>query len=1231
MGLKSGIPIRSPLLRWTALAIVMLLTVPLLAQTGARIDGTVADQTGAVVPNAKITALNVKTQIAKQATSNAQGLYLITPVDPGIYNITVEATGFTKSVMNGVEVNVAGTYTADFKLTVGSTSESVEVVANQVTVQTSESAISRAITLKDIDTLPQLGRTPITLAVYQPGVQINPGDTSYSRVSGQRLGSNNTTLDGIDVNDSVVPRLGLSMTANNTDSVGEFRIVSQGAKAEYGRNAGGQVELITRSGTNTMHGNAFDYLRNTVLNANDFFNKNFVGTPTPRPKFIQNMFGGSYGGPILKNKLFIFGNYQGVRTRQEVIRNRTVYTAAAKQGIFTYCTITPAAGTPCPDANRSTYNFAAADLRAIGVDPQVKKILALIPNPNNTDIGDGMNTAGFRFNNPNNSYSDQFTIKGDYNITDRMKTFLRWSWQRNSSIDSLNSADAPYPGMATGTQGGHRWGYSIGHDWVISNTLANEVRVGHQSATTNFLRPQRLQGPTYITNLVTDPISSAYAQGRNSPVYDIIDNMTWTKGNHIFKWGGKIAFTKQWGFRDDGIWYNVTTSSTANGNTPTVPATLSAISSAQKTQYQSLYNDMMGRMDSVAHTWYSNDLNSFQDAGISRSRNHSLKEHGYFFQDDWKMFRNFTVNLGVRWELFLPPVELDGRQATIANAGQITPTNTSTALTIQKSSEWYKTDWNNFAPRAGFAWDVKGDGKTAIRGNYGLFYDRNTGATVSLADLNTPGFSQSATLFPQTMSAAQLASYGCSAPLGDVRFNDCVPISAKPAAPSLTLPVSTRTTSIVLFNPSLRTGYVHSFSLTMQREVVRNTILEVGYVGALGVKLFMDRDFNQLRTPGDFLQSFKELQTYNAGGAFTGALAPATNTLVKAFMGYSQSTANATYAPTAGQPCSAQPNPLLCANRQAIAQLGATNITNGNVGTAANTLDRSFNSLYAGAGLPQTYLRNYPQFNQVIVGTNDGHSYYNALQVSVRRYVGALRVNANYTFSRSIDTLNPGGSATSSAADGNGFTSVLDNFNLRSNKAISDFDHHHSFNGSVIYAMPFGAGQRFGSSWPKWLDTAIGGWEIGELIIVQDGAPFTVSSTRTTFSNVSNTYANFNGPSRHIGQIVYKPDGSVWWLSANDLNNFSYPAAGEYGNVGRNVFRLPGYFDIDMSLVKRFKITERHVVTFRAEAYNLLNKTNFSGLSTSLTTPSTFGKLSSTTGPAGTSARNLQLTLRYDF
>lgn len=1188
MGFLSGWRSRQTIATLLAILVIALLSVSAFAQLNTgRITGTVTDPSGAVVPNAKVVAVNVKTQAMKEVVTNEQGNYVITAVQPGVYTLTATATGFSKTVINNLTVEVSGTSEANFSMKVGSGSETVEVSANAVAVQTAESAKSNVITMKDIDTLPSLGRTPITLAVFQPGVQVNPGDVSFSRINGQRQGSNNTTLDGIDVNDSVVPRLGLSLTANNTDSVGEFRIITQGAKAEYGRNAGGQVEMITRSGTNTFHGNAFDYLRNTVLNANDYFNKNTL-TPSERPKFIQNIFGGSFGGPIKHNRLYVFGNYQGRRTRQEVIRNRTVLTAAAKQGIFTYKDSTGV----------HTYSIVANDPRGIGIDPQVKKVFAMLPDPNNFDTGDALNTGGFRFNNPSNSFEDQFTIKGDANITSKMSVFLRWSWQRNSSIDSLNSADATFPGQVPGTQGGHRWGNSIGGDYTITNSLVNEFRYGHQSAQVAFNRPARLAGPTWISNLFTDPISSAYAQGRNSPVDDIIDNVTKTWNNHVFKFGMKYSRTGQYGYNDGGIWYNIT-AALANSNVPNVPAALASLPSGTQTTFQNLYNDVLGRMDTVAHTFYSNDLATFQSPGVSRVRNHILQEHGYYFQDDWKISRNLSLNLGVRWELFLPPVEADGIQASVQNPGQITPTNNSTALTIQKSTKWYNTDWNNFSPRIGFAWDIMGDGKTALRGNYGVFYDRMVGATVSLADGNTPGFSSSGSSFPQTLTAAQLTAAGCgSAPVGDVRFNDCVPLAATPAAPQLVVPVSNRSTSIVLFNPNLRTGYVHSFGLNIQREITRNTIVEAGYIGNLGVKLFMDRDFDQMHIDGDFLAAFKEIQANIA----TGSAVSATNTLVKIF----GSTA------------------------AAITALGKSNFQNGNVGAAANTLDRSNNSKYAAAGLSQTYLRSYPQFNQLIVGTNDGRSYYHALQLSVRRNTGALRMAANYTYSKSIDNI---------SVDGNGFTTAIDNYNLLANRAVGDADHRHSFNTSVSYALPFGAGKRFGSGMPKWADTIVGGWEIGQVWIVQDGTVFTVNSQRTTrhltgtgTTGGSTTWADYNG-NEQIGNVIHNSDGTVQWFTAAQIANFAFPAAGTYGTSGRNGFRGPGYFDVDASLVKRFKVTERHVVTFRAEAYNLFNKANFTnpGVNMNNIATGTFGRLTGTTGPAGTSARNLQLTLRYDF
>jgi hypothetical protein len=336
--------------------------------------------------------------------------------------------------------------------------------------------------------------------------------------------------------------------------------------------------------------------------------------------------------------------------------------------------------------------------------------------------------------------------------------------------------------------------------------------------------------------------------------------------------------------------------------------------------------------------------------------------------------------------------------------------------------------------------------------------------------------------------------------------------------------------------------------------------------------------------------------------------------------------ANIPYAPLANTACSGQPNPNLCAAWATTVQLGQSNFSLGNVGAAANTLDRSFNSRYSAAGLPQTYLRSFPQFNQVIVGTNDGRSYYDALQLSVRRNMSGLRLNANYTWSKSIDNI---------SVDGNGFTTLVDNLKPALNKALGDFDHRQSFNASFTYALPVGTNKMLGGNMPRWLNTIAGDWEVGSIILVQDGVLFTVNSQRTTrhlsgtgTTGTSTTWENYTGD--RSGGAHYQSDGSVLWFTAAQIANFSAPAAGEYGTSGRNGFRGPGYFNVDTSLVKKFKITENQGITFRAEAYNMLNKPNFTNPGTTITS-STFGKIAGTTGPTGTSARNLQLTLRYDF
>ena len=346
----------------------LALAVALAAQTsGARLGGDILDPSGARIAGAVVTVVNDNTGGRGSTTSDDQGSFLFPSLAPGAYTVAVEARGFSRKVLRRFDLSASEIANEVITLEVGDVAATIEVQASasETRVQTADAQISRIVTMREIDTLPQIDRDPMVLANLQPGAAYNG---SFTRIDGTRQGSSNITVDGISANEGVAPRLGYSVNSNNTDSIGEFRIVLNGGKAEYGRNGGAQVELITRSGANRWSGNAFEYLRNTLLNANDFFN-NTSGNPTP--KLIQNRFGASLGGPIRRNRAFFFANYQSTRTAQDVVRNRLVMTPEAKRGLFRW--IPPGTSTV------QTFDIAHNDPRGIGIDPRICEASVRVP------------------------------------------------------------------------------------------------------------------------------------------------------------------------------------------------------------------------------------------------------------------------------------------------------------------------------------------------------------------------------------------------------------------------------------------------------------------------------------------------------------------------------------------------------------------------------------------------------------------------------------------------------------------------------------------------------------------------------------------------------------------------------------------------------------------------------------------------------------------------------------
>ena len=1159
------------------------------AQVPARLEGTVEDQSNATVPGAKITLVNDKTKARLDTIAGADGHFTFPAIQPGTYTLTTEAQGFRKATTTMLEVNVGVSLRQEIHLEVGNVTESVTIEANAIAIQTSDATISRAVTLRDIDTLPQLGRGPIALATYQPGVQLgtSPNDPSFARINGMRQGSNNNTLDGIDVNDAVSPRLGLTLNANNTDSVEEFRIITNGAKAEYGRNAGGTVELLTRSGTARFHGNLFEYHRNTVLNANNFFNKS-SGVELLRPKFIQNQFGGSIGGPVLlpkmskiKDKLFFFYNFQGSRIAQEVVRNRTVLTASAKSGIFGW--VVPA-GQPGAGETR-TVNIQTLDPRGIGTDKLVAANLALLPAPNNFDVGDRINTAGFRFNAPANNNGDQNTFKTDWTPNQNIRTYFRYSWFKTvTPADSLNNAESTFPGQPSGTQGGIRSGYSVGVNWTARPTIVNEFVMGVQESSVVFGRVRSLlyrDQPLITSNLFTDPIPTAFGSDRNSPVNpQISDNISIIRGKHTFKTGFRFSKITQYSSNDTNIWPNITLG-VGNGNA--VPAAIGpqtpAISVADRGRFDLLYNDVLGRVSSI-QTTFNSDLSKFA-VGQPRVRNFIFRDYGFYFQDDWRVSEKLTLNLGLRYEFYGVPFERDGLQGNITQAasGLVNTAGQLSDLTVVKTNKWFNNDSNNFAPRIGLAYAL--NNKTSIRGSWGMFYDRVVGTASIDPDSTTPGFAQSITVFPNAAAGS------------DLRASDkAVALPASPATPTLSPLANRSTATLNLFDPNFRQPYVMQMNLTVQREILRSTILEVGFVSNRGVKLLLDQNVNQTRIySSGFLKDFKELQAFQTNSTAVSA----GNNIARIYGGAAA----------------------------AINAIGATPVRQGTAGAAANTVDTNGYTRYAAAGVSQYYLRNFPQFQNVWNSTNLGRSTYDSLQVSIRRQVGAVKGAFNYTYSKNLDN---------SSIDGGGNTSPLDSFNLGLSRSYSDSDRPHTASWSLAYTLPIGRNKLIGRGMPDWLDRIAGGWEIGSLGIITSGQPLTITSGLATGPNTANTTANYSGTDRSIGSIERFGSG-VRMFTPAQLALFSVPDAGSIGNSGRNTFRGPGYFNTDLSIVKRFRLKEKMSVTFRAEAYDLLNTVNFSAPAVNLQTPQTFGIISSTpTGASNQSgARILQGALRFDF
>jgi hypothetical protein len=1164
----------------TRACVFLMASALLVAQsTTSRIRGVVTDASDALVPAAEVTVLHEPTGFSRTMATNELGQFSFDAMPLGPYTVTVAMAGFKKFTTKGNVLRVGEILTVDVRLDPGAVAEVVDVLATAAQVQTSEASLGNVLDSKPIEQLPLNGRNPLHLMALQPGVAGHASQaTSRSGtvtffVNGDRGRGIYTTLDGVDISDPVIPRGELSNFLINPDSISEYRVITSVAKAEYGRNSGGQVQVVSRQGTNDIHGNLFHFHRNTVLNANDFFNNR---DGLKREILIRNQFGGSLGGPIRKNQTFFFFNWQSQRMAQSISEIRTVLTPEARQGIFRYFvgarnapTMVDATGRPNVPACAGgvtancykTYNLVAADPLGRGLDPLMQAQIKLTDLPNDFTAGDGFNVARFRFNAPARYPVDQMLVRIDHRLGDKHQLFGRYGNAYNNLYgDYINSGLPRYPANSASfpgrTRESHSQGAAVGLNSVFGTSMVNEFTWGFTRNTLFFLDPTH---PKFeiISNIQSDPFLFWGGTGRIPEHIQFGDNFSFARGAHTFKAGANIRKYSIDQFRRATNFYPRLTFGTADApvflNSGPGELDLTGINTNDRTTLNSLFNDLMGVVGTVRKVFYSNgrefpsadqELKFFQRAG----------EYNFFVQDDWRVRPNLTLNLGLRYEYNAVPYDLSGMQVVNdkplgSRAGDVSllPAGPGTGRS------WYNADKNNFAPVIGFAWTPGRNHQMSIRGGFRVAYNRLVNWALNVVEQNQPGTTRVQILRPNSSAtAANPAAVRASLPATQAQV-EALP-NGVVGQPVLRTPLPDRSSTPLLFDPGIRTPYVSQWNLSIQRQIANNTVFEVAYVGSKGTHMFRMMNENQATVSPEFLAGFLAAQNGQRVGPVGALLA------------------------TYGTAATAVPASV------------TTDLANNNIGAFITTMDTNvFNGVVGGrlvaAGLGQGYFRN-PQFGTAARGCSCTSTSYNALQVSVnRRFSQGLMFQTNYTFAKSLDDI-----SDDTDGAGQGLLIPLDSNNRRLDWGRSGYDIRHQFRAAVIYDLPFGPGRRWlrrGGA----MGHVLGGWTTNTIVDWSSGFPFTVASGRTTLWPGVAPRADFSGDPTQVGKLD-KSGGTVNWFTAAERAQFSVPAVLSPG-AGRNIFTGPGFFQTDFGLHKNFQVTERFRLELRGEAFNVFNTVNF--------------------------------------
>ena len=1232
----------------TAIKLALILCLGTSAAFGqsntGRLVGTVSDASG-VIPGATIVVRDNKTARERTVNTSDDGSFSVAQLEPGTYTVTVTASGHKTYSANDAKIDVGRDYTLNPTLEVGSITENVTVTAGVDVINSSNAELSNSVSPRQIQELPLNGRNPLGLILLQAGTASNSANSTS--INGQRPAATNITRDGLNIQDNFIRANAADFTQQTptTDDVAEFTVTSQNAGAESGYGAS-QVTLSTPRGQTGFHGAAFEYNRNSKFGANDFFSN---ANNSPRTFRNFNQFGGKLGGPIWKKKsLFFFSEFERTIDRRSSGFFRTVLTSNARQGLFTYtptCTaatcpagITPGVARTVNIFGLTVNNPAGAPAPPAGINALIQsRFLTAIPNGNSTAVGDQRTTTGYFFNQTNNDDRKSFTTRLDWDLNAK-NTF---NVVYNIARQRLDRPDFGDNNGFTGPEALQNapvdfyvgaWRFSPGA------SLTNEVRVGYVKAYPSFPETQARK-PFLLTNtavglpgglagLITSPESSYLFQGRNTHTYTAQDNAEYTWGNHSLRFGAVLNFFTVLRLNAGGAipQYNLAVGTT----TPqlTSGSFAGGISSANLTTANQLYALLGGIIPNGQETFNVASANSGFVPGIGIRQSYAYENYSGYVSDQWRVKPRLTLNLGLRYELYPSTRETNGviseiafpngkstREALLDPNGVIQIAGTNIG-----GHRLFKTDYNNFAPVLGLAWTpqfknrflsrlLPGEGRSVIRGGFRISYfsdeflkassgegDQNPGlsVTTTIANLNArpetvPAFPVPTVIIPRTFAQ--------NAAINNVGLGVFPP-------------------SLIGVDPNLKVASNNEYSFSIQRELGWKTAIEARYVGAFSHNSTRIIDFNQLdmQTNG-FLPDFIRAQSNLSLAAAKIAAINADGSLTPA-----QRAAQLALFPNSGGL-----NPLLPGSRTLSVVPNLATLSGSPGGFGSNTVAGNATiiaNLQAGtpAGLAQTLVANNLQGsvrflanpNVALAGllTNEARYNYNALQLEFRRRLsGGFYFQANYTFSKTLST-SPGTNQRRQEFE-------LDANNPRLEYARAEYDQTHVFNFNSIYELPFGKGKHFLTDAGSWLDRVVGGWQFNSIVRLASGAPFTFTDPRTTFNRATfvtrqtATSSLTTAQLRSLVGVFRNADGSVTLVNpsiidpttgrlSNGPGTAAFPGqvlfndvAGSIGNTPRNAFDGPGYFNIDASLFKTIKLTENVRLQLRAEAFNLLNHTNF--------------------------------------